>query len=387
MGQESSSNELRHDWLSDRWVIFAPQRSQRPVDFSEYRPPVAGCESCPFCAGNESATPAPIAEYASLSSAQRGLDWQVRVVPNKFPAVNGVASLSWISPSSSAGKSARPEPSTHCGTCSSGKHADSQSRIDLFAKRCATGAHEVIIESPEHCRSFSQLDKHDAELVFRAYRDRLRHWANCLDIEYAVLFKNVGYEAGASLVHPHSQLIATNLLPTDVQRVVQRMELFHRQENRCLHCRMLEAEIATATRMIAMSPSFAAFCPFASRFPAQVTLLPVRHESSFESLADAELNELSEFVQSIIRALEQTYADASYNYIVHTAPRIQRQTTAFHWRIEFFPRLTKVAGFEWGSDCYINPLTPEAAAKQLREHVQPLYAANLAAITFDKKLS
>ncbi len=406
---EPSTSELRHDWLSDRWVIIAPQRTERPDDFVrslDAVPPPLGLEdpsqaSCPFCRGHEKETPPPLAVYCK-QPATDGSDpthepWQVRVVPNKFPAVNGVRSLKFStvavqgvgtlldsgawqaladghfeenpyvdSPGSNGINSSTSEPTRVQPMPRALEGTPDPSEIDLFQARHVSGAHEVIIESPLHLRSLTQLDRNTATLIFRAYRDRLRYWSHCIDIAYAVVFKNVGRDAGASLVHTHSQLIATNMLPTDVRRNVERMELFHRTQGKCLFCSMLNDELEENVRIVAQTSDFVAFCPFASRLPSLVTILPRDHESAFESTSDECLEQLAWLVHRVLRSVEICYPQAAYNYVLHTAPQGKRQSPAFHWRLELFPRLTRVAGFEWGSDCFINPLPPELAATRLR---------------------
>lgn len=364
--KESSSSELRHDWLSDRWVIIAPQRSARPDDFADYRPRIAvESRNCPFCQGHESATPPSIAVYASQESKSTDEhQWQVRVVPNKFPAVNGVASLRWHPVGEMLASQTFSDP---IQTKDDERAAESvNERFDLYGRRRVSGAHEVIIESPQHLQTITQLNALGVELVFRAYRDRLRYWSTCSDIAYAVLFKNVGSEAGATLVHAHSQLIATSMTPTDVKRNVERMELFHQTQNECLFCRMIREEISEKARIVAASRHFLAFCPFASRFPSQVTIVPKMHSSAYADLPDERLGELGKLMHQVVQSIEFNYPDTSYNYIIHSAPTGITNAAVFHWRIEVFPRLTKVAGFEWGSECYINPLPPEAAALKLR---------------------
>jgi galactose-1-phosphate uridylyltransferase len=401
--EEPSTSELRHDWLSDRWVIIAPQRTQRPDDFartcdsspivSRNRPTESEL-GCPFCRGHEKETPPPLAVYSAqgpcTASAELSCNnepWLVRVVPNKFPAVNGVQSLKFASMvgveasivgvegiSSVLDGSIAPitdlEPVLGEGAIASGEQnaqeVQSKRSIDLFHARHVTGAHEVIIESPQHLCSLTELDRQSTTMIFRAYRDRLRYWSNCLDVAYAVVFKNVGLDAGASLVHTHSQLIATNILPTDVRRSIERMELYYATEHACLFCRMLTDELEENVRIVAQTSDFVAFCPFASRLPSLVTIIPREHESAFETTSDDSLEQLSWLVHRILRSIENCYPQAAYNYVLHTAPQGKRDSPAVHWRLEIFPRLTRVAGFEWGSDCFINPLPPELAASRLR---------------------
>lgn len=348
---DATTSELRHDWLADRWVIIAPQRNERPFDFVRYVDVPNEIVECPFCLGREACTPGAVASYASHNA--NGHDkWSVRVVPNKFPAVQAELDLSRSDErrGNENPLDAQPLPS-----------------IDLFKRRNLTGGHEVIVESPLHLHSISQLAREETQLVFQAYRDRLAYWLTEQRLCYAVVFKNVGQDAGASLVHTHSQLIATDILPPDVQRSAERMEMYYQQEGTCLFCRMLENELEHGARVVEQTPDFVAFCPFASRLPSLVTILPLNHQSRFELLAEAQLQQLSWLTHRMVRRIEKCYPHAAYNFVIHTAPGCRQHEQSFHWRLELFPRLTKVAGFEWGSDCYINPLAPEDAAASLRQ--------------------
>jgi UDPglucose--hexose-1-phosphate uridylyltransferase len=383
---DSTTNEMRHDWLADRWVIIAPQRTERPQDFVQRASTILDSTSCPFCFGHEESTPEAVACYRSRRSDLSR--WDVRVVPNKFPAVNShldrFASVPILETNGVYSQSACPDGRIHDGHIldstlvarhTSPEHAKrAQTRearngksINLFRRRGLTGGHEVIVESPHHLQSITQLDRETTGLVFRAYRDRLAYWLKQRGLSYAVVFKNVGLDAGASLAHTHSQLIATDLLPTDVERAAKRMELYREKEAACLFCRMAEDELEQSIRVVEETPDFVAFCPFASRLPALVTILPKQHQSQFEKLAGASLDQLSWLTHRLVRRVEHCFPETAYNFVIHTAPASHQGSDAFHWRLELFPRLTKVAGFEWGSDCYINPLAPENAAHALRQ--------------------
>lgn len=350
---KATTNEMRYDWLADRWVIIAPQRTARPDDFVQTPLPPRDASNCPFCEGNEYETPDPVATFFPEKHRRGDLDrpWAVRVVPNKFPAVNF--------------------PQDHFSFVDSTEEKDAgkngSSKIDLFQRRDFFGAHEVVIESPNHVQSLTDLNRESIKLVFEAYRDRLSYWLHKRQCAYAVLFKNVGQDAGASLAHSHSQLIATDVLPTKVGRTIERMQLFESEEGQCLHCRMVADELENKTRVVETTPDFIAFCPFASRTPSLVTVTSQKHQSRFELLDDFELEQLSWLMHRLIRRIEKCYPDSAYNFVIHTSPSRSENPSYFHWRLELFPRLTKVAGFEWGSDCYINPLTPEDAAHNLRQ--------------------
>jgi UDPglucose--hexose-1-phosphate uridylyltransferase len=372
---EPTTSEMRHDWLTDRWVIMAPQRTARPIDFLRQPARTLSQGNCPFCHGHENDTPQAVASYfhePNADSRSSDARWQVRVVPNKFPAVQSEAlshsgvSANYISfelaeELGQASSSLWPGPASQPN-----ENGPSLRAVDLFRRRELSGGHEVIIEGPDHVQSLSQLNPQTAKLVFQAYRDRLHHWLIERELAYAVVFKNVGPEAGASLVHSHSQLIATDILPTDVARAASRMGLFFEREEECVMCRTLLDEMEQRVRIVEETREFIAYCPFASRLPSLVTIAPKEHHSQMELLDDDLLGELSWLVHRLIRRIEHCYPATAYNYVIHTSPRCQQNSMSFHWRIELFPRLSTVAGFEWGSECYINPLTPEIAAKMLR---------------------
>lgn len=377
---EPTSSEMRHDWLTDRWVIMAPQRSSRPIDFVRQPTQVLPNDGCPFCHGHENETPDAVACYFQYHQHAPISKWHVRVVPNKFPAVSQSAQLALIGKGdlSAIGLNrndmlANNDP-TNAWLDSPSVEAASSFTVDeqssntikLFHRRNLSGGHEVIIEGPNHLQSLSQLDRETTKLVFQAYRDRLYYWLSERAIAYAVVFKNVGQEAGASLVHSHSQLIATDVLPTDVARAAQRMDLFYEQEGQCLFCRTVQDELQQKVRVVEETGEFVAYCPFASRLPALVTITSKNHLDQFELLNDDQLGQLSWLVHRLVRRIEHCFPDAAYNYVIQTAPACQQSSPAFHWRLELFPRISTVAGFEWGSECFINALPPEMAAHQLR---------------------
>lgn len=367
-------SEMRHDWLSDRWVIFAPHRTTRPDDYdrTSHVEPQSQAR-CPFCRGSEHETPEPTLvlpnadwEFTrTLRSAERArspkLDWLVRVVPNKFPAVTyGPSPIGWSHVD--AGE-IREREHRYAGD------AQDASERSLFIKRETLGAHEVIIESPNHVTSITSLSDEHSDLVFEAYRMRLAHWRARAEMKYAVVFKNYGADAGATLVHSHSQLICTSFVPTDVLRIQKRLMQYWESHERCYVCTVLERELETGERVVTESEHFAAICPFASRFPFSVSILPKQHRSQFEDCSPDEISDLSRMVQRILRALESLHPKCAYNFVLQTSPFDASEEETFHWRLKIIPRLSKVAGFEWSSDCFINTVLPEVAAKALRAQI------------------
>ncbi len=324
-------SEFRRDPLSDHWVIIAPDRESRPR--GSVRHPSA--DGCPFCPGHEADTPPQVAAYAADGRLITRGRWQVRVVPNKYPAVQDTL------PARAATR-------------------------DFFETRHGIGVHEVIIDCPDHWASLRQLSAHQAALVFRAYRDRLVHWREDPRLAYGQIFKNSGPGAGATLDHPHSQLIATPVVPTQVTSELVLSRRFFRRQGRCAFCVMLERELAAGIRVVAETDQFVVICPFASQFAYETWIVPKRHGSHFEFAEDGQIEGLAVQTQNVLRRLECLLNDPEFNYLIHTAPFRSQQLPHYHWHLEVFPRLAHIAGFEWSAGDYINSVAPEQAAEQLR---------------------
>ena len=344
--------ETRFDAISREWTIFAPSRQQRPYQF-QTSSAVQDAIKCPFCIGHESETPDPTwaarikEDHVEVLDAQQLRinpidDWAVRVVPNKYPAV------------SAANSSRLAQPSN-----------------DLFRRCPATGGHEVVIESPEHFESIHQLDPTQVALIFRAYQDRIRFWREQPDISYISVFKNVGGQAGASLHHSHSQIIAMNQIPQSVRNTVDFMRQHQATTGCCLQCDLVRAERKAKSRIVAETESFVVYCPFASRLPMLIRITSKQHQPRFESLDDKSIEDVSRLLWRTTGWLNKICPGASYNLLLHTQPPLDRslRDDSFHWSIEIFPRLTHIAGFEWSSNCMINPVLPEIAASQYRSIV------------------
>jgi UDPglucose--hexose-1-phosphate uridylyltransferase len=314
--------ELRQDPLSGRWVIIAENRAARPDQFATKSE--AGVEVCPFCPGHENLTPKASAVYPVDSSSA---DWRVRVVPNKYPAVE-------LNASGDRGEA-------------------------------AIGVHEVIIESRAHVASLTDVSAGEAELTFLAYRDRLRFLSNDKRLSYGLVFKNARADGGASLEHAHSQLIATSTIPADVQYELAKAGEHQMLHGSCAFCDLIDGELNGA-RHVFETDSFAVFCPFSSRFPYEMWVLPKTHCESFETTPDAKLVELAELMQKLIQGLEIMLDAPAYNYWIRNAPFRLSSHDDYHWRIELTPRMTRLAGFELGTGCFINPVSPEEAAARLR---------------------
>lgn len=329
-------SEFRRDPLSDHWVILAPNRAHRPEQFAGDAARIP--TRCPFCRGHEQDTPQTVAAYRQDGLPAADGEWLVRVIPNKFPAVDNAA----FAESTAGG---------------------------FFERRAGFGVHEVIIESPDHVLSLCVIDDEQMRLVFHAYQDRLRHLRTNPRLAYAQIFKNSGAAAGASLEHAHSQLIATAVVPTQVQNELARSLEYFQQHSRCVFCDMLSEEQRLGKRIVAEAPNFVAFCPFASQFPYEVWILPRCHQSHFENGPAETLGEFGRLVKGIITRMDAVLDRPAFNYLIHTAPFDKAALGHYHWHLEFFPRLIKTAGFEWGAGDYINTVSPEDAARALRSGI------------------
>ncbi len=328
--------ELRKDPIVSRWVIISTERAKRPSDFSSDKPASSnGKENCPFCSGNESKTPEEILAYRQTGSNPNTEGWWIRVIPNKFAALNMEEEVS-------------------------------KSWVGMFDMMSGFGTHEVIIETPDHDRSIPDLSNHQITKIIWAYRDRILHLKRDPKIKYVLIFKNHGEAAGASLSHSHSQLIALPIIPKRVHEELQGFIKYYEYKERCVFCDMIKQELISGTRIILENNYFTSFNPFASRFPFETWIVPRRHEGDFTNISKEEISDLADILKHTLYKIKKVLNDPPFNFILHTTPT-QRILGDYHWHIEIMPRITKIAGFEWGSGFYINPIPPEEACKFLRE--------------------
>ncbi len=327
--------ELRKDPIIGRWVIISSERGRRPSDFRGEKSNKKG-GFCPFCLGNEKSTPPEILAYREDGTQPNTPGWNLRVVPNKFPALQIEGEL--------------------------GKRGEG-----VFDQMNGIGAHEVIIETPIHDASLSTIPLKRVEDVLWAYRDRIIDLHKDRRFQYILVFKNEGEAAGASLEHPHSQLIALPIVPKQVIEEIEGCKRYYGYKERCIYCDIIRQEMSSGIRIIVDNRYFVALSPFAPRFPFETWVLPKAHDSCFECGKPAEFEALAEILQNVLRRIDKILNTPPFNYIVHTSPFREEKNEYYHWHIEIMPTLTKVAGFEWGSGFYINPTLPEEAAKFLRE--------------------
>ena len=327
--------ELRKDPITGRWVIIATDRAKRPADFAREQVVPQGGRFCPFCPGHESKTPPEVLAYRPSGGAN-GPGWTLRVVPNKFPALRVEGELQ-------------------------------REGEGLYDKMSGIGAHEVIIETPDHMATLSDVEEKRIEDLFWAFRDRVIDLKKDSRLRYTLFFKNHGESAGATLEHSHSQLIALPVVPKRVLEELDGAKKYFDYKERCVYCDIVRQELAAGTRVVMDSEHFLVISPYAPRFPFETWVVPKLHHSHAETISPQVIQDLASVMRSTLRRIDKTLERPPFNFVMHTAPLQEASIPHYHWHIEIIPKLTRVAGFEWGSGFYINPTPPEESAKFLRD--------------------
>jgi UDPglucose--hexose-1-phosphate uridylyltransferase len=328
--------DLRRDPVVGRWVIISTERAVRPRDFvPDHQARQPATHLCPFCPGQEKLTPREVLAYRPHGGEPNGTGWTVRVIPNKFPALQVEGDMG-------------------------------REGVGLYDRMNGIGAHEVILETDEHKSQLADLSAKQIEDVLWAYRDRVVDLKQDLRFRYILIFKNHGATAGATMEHTHSQLIALPVVPTNVLNEIEGCRTHFQQKERCIYCDIVRQELTDADRIVAENPDFVALTPFASRFPFEVWILPKRHAAYFEESQKTQFEMFARVLSDALRRMNRVLSSPAYNFVLHTSPLHEKTGDFYHWHLELIPKLTQVAGFEWGTGFYINPVTPEEAAKFLR---------------------
>ncbi len=312
-----------------RWVVIAPERADRPSAF--LRPfPEQDAGVCPFCPGNESMTPPEL-----LSRRENGA-WSLRVVPNRYPALRTETQLS-------------------------------RSGLGMFDSMAGVGAHEVVIETAEHRTTLAEQPAAQIESVLRAWQERMIDLSRDLRLKSLIAFKNHGVPAGATLFHPHSQLIALPFVPDALQVEVSAARHHFEEKERCVFCDVVAQEGRERERMVLETERAVALSPWAARSPFELWLFPRDHHSSFETATPEELRSVAEALRTLLRKIDVALEKPAFHLFLHTMPLREAPNEFYHWHLELKPVLTQQAGFEWATGCYINPTPPEEAASFLRQ--------------------
>ena len=326
--------ELRKDPITGERVIIAPDRAARPFDHEENgagAPP----DVCPFCQGNEAATPGTVLTIPSDKSPD---DWSVRVIPNRYPAVGSAAAVT--------------------------------SASEFFEQTPAVGYHEVIVESPSHDVAMRDLPADQIARVLRAWRDRLTVVNADEAIAHTMIFKNEGAAAGASLEHVHSQLLATSFIPPRIEAELASGHKHFEATGNNAWAQLLDRELTDGSRIVTKTDQYILHCPFASRFSGQMWLSPKACVPGFESTSDADLKPLAELLKSALQSLNDVFPDAPFNLELHSAPPRDTRRQAYRWHLAITPRLTGIAGFEVSTGSWINVTAPEDCAAKYRQVIR-----------------
>jgi UDPglucose--hexose-1-phosphate uridylyltransferase len=336
--------ELRRDPVTGRWSVIAPERSHRPHaanGIPARNQSRDDQKTCPFCSGREAETPAEVLAYRLDGSPVDGPGWQLRVVPNKFPAL---------------------QPDLEDGLVS---------RSDtLFQTAHGFGHAEVVIECPEHAVDPTELSNGQLAAVFQAYRDRVITLSSDPRLGYSAIFKNVGLEAGASLEHTHSQIIATATIPDTIAGELSCGLDYFSRNSRCIFCDIIGHELAEPARVIERSSHFLALAAFAPRFSGEFWVLPLDHASQYETITNAHGLELATLLKKVLRPLDQLLGKPPYNWMLHTGALRSPPLPHFHWHLEVLPRTARPAGLEWGFGTHITTISPEWFAQEMRQAIR-----------------
>jgi UDPglucose--hexose-1-phosphate uridylyltransferase len=330
-------SELRHDPTTREWVIIAPERASRP----QQEPKTQHAEelpdwdaSCPFCLGNESQTPA---EVFRIPASSEDSTWDVRVVPNRFPALT-------------------PEEDM------------TRREEGRFTRKIGGfGEHEVIIESPSHNTSMALMTYQQVEKVLTTYQQRYNTLKANPQLRFITIFKNYGWASGTSLIHPHSQLVATPIITPYYHRRFDVAHDYHADMGECLYCELLAEELEKKERIVAETEEFVVFHPYASRMPYETWIIPKEHSASFGLFPNSRFPELATVLKDILFCLYVKLDNPAFNLIIDTSTTVDEDDPYYHWHIRITPRLTTIAGFEIGSGIYISQALPEDTAKFMRE--------------------
>ena len=343
-------SELRHDPINRRWVAVALERSRRPGDF-DFAPPVPDSDEppCDFCPGREPSTPPEL--YAVRDNGEANSPgWLVRVVPNRTPVLAIEGELD-------------------------------RKAVGLYDRMRGVGAHEIVIETPDHRLRPSEMPRLQLAAALAASRFRIADLMNDGRFKYALLFRNYGVAAGSTMHHPNQQIVATPVTPLRVSRQLSSARSYYHIKERCLFCDIIDQELADGSRLVQVDDTFITFAPYASRFPYELHVYPRHHRCRFTDADEATIEALAAHLQQVFRRLDVVLGNPPLNWMLINAPNTRAAAPRsgfwvtlehdFHWHLEILPRLTPLAGFEWGTGLYINPTAPEDAAAFLRDALAP----------------
>ncbi len=342
----TSMSELRQNPITKEWVIIAPERRKRPDQFKHHKirekitkRDLEEKARCPFCPGNEKISGKAVLIYHEACEEEGQSKWSLRVVPNKFPAlVEGNET-----------------------------YRSTEGSDNFFIKMHGVGYHEVVIEHPEHFQTVATMPLTAVEYIISSYIERYQALIQKPDVELLTIFRNNGPGAGTSLRHPHSQIIASPIIPSHIRHMIEESVRYYDTMGRCIYCDLIKQEKMIGERIISETEHFIAFAPFFSRSPFETWILPKEHRASFGKISVIEKKGLARILIDILQRLYNGLDNPDYNYMIHSAPYQDDPADYYHWYLQILPKLYKIAGFELGSGIYLNSTSPEENAKYLKE--------------------
>ena len=325
------NSEFRRDMVSGDWVVIAPKRAARPEQFfSKTKRKQVAKSACPFEDPQKSGNDEPVLFYTDEKS------WVIQIIPNKFPIL------------------------AHKNMCAT------VVRHGVYDVAEGVGHHEIVI-TRDHRANFAHLSDVMASLVFKAFCERYKAMQNDACVKYVSVFHNWGPSAGASIAHPHYQMLSLPIIPPDVSRSLKGSADYHKKNKKCVHCAMLDSEIQAKKRIVYQNKEAVVFAPFVSREPFELRIFPKKHLPYFEDTDDVTMKHIVEALQKALLLLEVQLHDPDYNFFIHTAPLENKKKFGhYHWHIEIQPKTSIAAGFELGTGVEVNVVDPDDAAAMLR---------------------
>jgi UDPglucose--hexose-1-phosphate uridylyltransferase len=328
--------ELRREPVVGRWIVIQNEPGAAPSDFEKEDLTPRKQSTCPFCAGKEALTPLETLAVRPVDTKPNTSGWSVRVVPNKFPALKPEGTFEKIG-------------------------------VGMYDMTTGVGAHEVVIEAPEHTRQMADLSVEEIQAVIDIYINRILKLSQDKRFRYICVFKNFGESAGASLEHAHSQIIALPMVPKFVLEELEGSQTYFRYKGRCIFCDIIYQEQQDKERIVVENADFIAYCPFAPRYAFETCIIPKRHSSDITKMNPSEKQSLAQALKDILSRMKNVLSNPAYNFFLHIAPNDYESPESYHWHIEIIPHLTRSVGFEWGTGLYIVPTSPKSAAQHLRQ--------------------
>ncbi len=360
--------EYRKDIILDEWVIIATERAKRPENFREEKIKVSQPSNiiCPFDKGNEHMTPPEVLrvdkegnfyknnllrqknyQYIQKSNTQFEIhqdeklnnfdDWQIRVVPNKFPALIPNA-----------------QPVSH--------------QYGIYMSMDGFGVHEVVIHSPEHITNISNLNYEQIKILTDVYIDRIKDISNDRRIESVIIMLNQGKDAGASIEHSHSQIFALPLIPPVLEKEIHGTRRYYKQSGKCATCAIIDFELKEGKRVVYKNKCFLVIQPYASRNPFETWIVPLKHYPNFESISNNEVEAFADCLKRVVDFFYYELNEPSYNYYIHTGPlHLADVNFHYHWNFELIPKFSIKAGFEIATGIDICITTPEHTADFMKK--------------------